>query len=663
MCGISGILNLSEPKPIEIEQINSMVSVLNHRGPDEAGAYIDDWIGLGHARLSIIGLDDGVQPIHNENESLWIIFNGEIFNYPELKKDLIKKGHKFYTSTDTEVILHLYEEKGIECLNFLNGQFAFAIWNTNTKELFLARDRVGIRPLHYTFSKDRFIFASEIKSIFTQKNIEKKFSYTGLDQIFTFWSTLPGYTAFQNIMELPPGYYIRISKNNFELKKYWQLPLYSPEEQINDPVEKVRENINEILIDAVKIRLRADVPVGSYLSGGLDSSGITSVISKNFNNNLNTFGIRFEEKKFDEGDFQTLMVDFLQTNHTEILVKNDEINRFFNAALWHIEKPVLRTAPVPLFLLSKEVNKRNYKVVVTGEGADEIFGGYNIFKEAKVRDFWSRQPDSKIRPLLLAKLYPYILNTSKPNFTLQNFFGAGLLEPDNPFFSHIIRWNNTSRIKNFFSDDINNELKSYNALNEFREFLPGNFSCYDYMTKAQFIEITTFLSSYLLSSQGDRVAMANSVEMRLPYLDYRLIDYMAKVPSELKLKMLDEKFILKKVLKNYLPEKVINRPKNPYRAPISESLFKSNISLLEEKLGSRNIREAGIFKEEKVKLLINKFGKLSNPGETDNMALTGILSTQLLFNMFITDSEYSNKPMEFNIIFDRRKVKEKFTSV
>jgi len=431
-----------------------MAGALNHRGPDETGIFLDDSIGLGHTRLSIIDLSGGSQPIHNEDETLWIIFNGEIFNYLELKEGLIEREHRFYTSSDTEVILHLFEDNGSSCLSMLNGQFALAIWNSVSKELFLARDRMGIRPLHYVVHDHRLIFASEIKSIFMNEEVPRKIDPIAIDQIFTFWTTLPGRTVFQGIQELSPGHFLVARDGAITIRKYWDIPFSQPGEQLDWPVERICGEIQDLLDDAIRIRLRADVPVGCYLSGGLDSSGITSLVKNKFNNRLRTFGIRFEQGEFDESKYQDCMIDALKSEHTDLRATNDTIGATFPDVVWHCEKPLLRTAPVPLFMLSKAVRDNGFKVVLTGEGADEVFGGYNIFRETLVRKFWARQPSSRLRPLLIGKLYPYIFNDPRLKNTLQAFFAKGMEQTEDPVYSHLIRWENTSRAKVFFSDDL-----------------------------------------------------------------------------------------------------------------------------------------------------------------------------------------------------------------
>lgn len=664
MCGIAGIVNLKQHKPISSDALRKMVSIQKHRGPDETGAYIDDNIGLAHARLSIIDLKDGTQPIHNEDKSLWIIYNGEVFNYPELRQELVRRGHKFYTSSDTEVILHLYEDKGINCLKELNGQFAFAIWDSNNRTLFLARDRVGILPLYYTIQNQRLYFASEIKAIFTNKEIHRALDSESLDQVFTFWTTLPGKTVFNNIKELPPAHYMLISPNEIKYDKYWDLNFANNKETVNRLSADLVNEISELMMDAVRIRLRADVPVGTYLSGGIDSSALTETVKKNFNNELRSFGIRFENKDYDEGKFQNEMVEYLNINHSEIIARNEDIGANLEEVLWHSEKPLLRTGPIPLYLLSKLVNQSGYKVVLTGEGADEVFGGYDIFKEAKIRDFWAKDPDSKLRPMLLARLYPYIFKDNRLNQTIVSFFKDGIDNPDDPFFSHNIRWKNTSKIKNFFSEQIKNSNGNYNSYSELLKLLPVNFFDWDVVTKAQFLEAMIFLSNYLLSSQGDRVAMANSVELRVPYLDHRVIELLAKVNSEIKINGLNEKYLLKQVFKNRLPSNILKRWKNPYRAPINKALLNNNLNLAKDYCSEDSLKRTGIFDHAKVLRLINKLGKLDKAGEFDEMALIGIISTQIIHKNFIDSfpNEYAVSGT-FDQFFDYRSVNEELTKV
>lgn len=659
MCGIAGLISLASAPP-QVDDLHAMIQAVPHRGPDERGLFIDDHAGLVHSRLSIIDLACGAQPIHNEDKSFWITYNGEIFNYPELKADLEAKGHRFYTACDTEVLLHMYEEYGTECLHHLNGQFAFAVWDTRKKEMFLARDRIGIRPLHYTILNNYFLFASEIKSLFALPFVPRRIDPIALDQIFTFWTTLPGHTAFEGIRELPAGHYMIIKNGTVSITKYWQLPFCERKETPYFPLTSLLEEIDEVLLDAIRIRLRADVPVGAYLSGGLDSSGVTAKVAVHFNNHLQTFGVRFEDHAFDEGQSQDLMAQQLGVRHTELIASGRAIADAFGDVIYACEKPLLRTAPTPLFLLSNAVRQAGLKVVLTGEGADEFFGGYNIFREAKVRHFWARQPDSQRRPELLNHLYAYVLTDPKIKKNWQAFFARGLETPQDPLFSHCVRWFNTSRTKVFFSEGLRSQIGDYDACGQLRQMLPESFNSLDALSKAQYLESAIFLTNYLLSSQGDRVAMAHSVEIRLPYLDYRVMKLAAKLPSKWKILGLKEKFLLKKLFKHTLPPEVVNRPKHPYRAPIASALLAHPTPAFERSLSPAAIKEAGFFDAPKTQLLLSKLRKNPSSTEVDNMALAGIYSTQLLYEQYLkTKYTPTKNDIALTVFADYRSAKEK----
>lgn len=656
MCGITGFFCFRGTGADAADQLKRMVSILHHRGPDEWGMYLDRHIGLGHTRLSIIDLSTGQQPLHNEDETMWIIFNGEIFNYPELRASLEKSGHRFYTHSDTEVIIHLYEEKGTACVNELNGQFAFAIWDIKTQKLFIARDRVGIRPLHYAIHNNTFFFASEIKSIFASHAIPREVDPISLDQIFTTWTTLPGKTFFKNVYELKPGHYATVTEGSFAEKKYWEIPYYPQTEYLTKSPQELSEAVRELLIDAVRIQLRSDVPVGTYLSGGLDSSGISALVSKYFNADVQTFGVRFEEENFDEGIFQTQMSSFLQVDHHELNATNQLIAEVFPDVIWHCEKPLLRTAPAPLFLLSGFVRENGLKVVLTGEGADEIFGGYDIFKEALLRQFLSRQPQSSFRSLPFSCLYPDIFKNERAKKSLHIFFGASRDEVQHPLFSHAIRWKNTSRIKIFFSEELKKSIGNYDVYDDLQSFLPKDFAERDCLARAQYLEIFLFLSNYLLSSQGDRVAMAHSLEIRVPFLDHRIIEFMARVKPLWKILGMNEKHLLKKAFTGILPEAIVKRTKHPYRAPVQQSLCSPySYDKLHDTLSESSLRQSGLFEPVKVKHLLQKLHSAPTVNEVDGMALAGIYSTQLLSKYYVEDwSLPPNDGLKPIIFIDKR---------
>lgn len=644
MCGIAGFINFNGHNRAP-ETLVRMLTAIRYRGPDAMGVYVDDIAGLGHVRLSIIDLSSGSQPIHNEDQTVWIVYNGEIYNYPELRADLEKQGHRFYTTTDTEVLVHLYEEHGVDFLNLLNGQWAFAIWDTKKQRLFIARDRVGVRPVHFTTINGTFIFASEIKAILTLPEVEREVDPIALDQIFTFWTTLPGRSLFKGISELNPGNFLIIDSNGLTIRKYWDIPLYTRDDWERGTPAAISDQVRDLLVDSVRIRLRADVPVATYLSGGLDSSGITAITAKKFNPDVHTFGIRFEEEQFDEGEHQIAMARFLGVRHHETVASNAAIGDFFAQTVLHCEKPILRTAPVPLYLLARLVRETGIKVVLTGEGADEFHGGYDIFKEALIRRFWARRPDSAWRGKLVERLYPDIFRDARTRKSLSGFFGRDLDKLDDPLSTHLLRWNNTARIKSFFTDALMSSIGAYDAIGECRESLPPGLRSWHTLHKAQYLEISIFLSNYLLSSQGDRMGMAHSVEVRMPFLDHRLIDFMGRVPPWWKICGLHEKHVLKKALAPFLPASITARVKHPYRAPIHRSLLALTQSTAgREVLSEKAIREAGLFDAVRVNTLLQKLTAAAAASETDSMALAGILSTQILFREFI------NKPMSFSAV-------------
>ena len=645
MCGIVGTFNYSRPAAVDPAVLRAMLGAVRHRGPDQFGTYIfqdeQDGVGLGSARLSIIDLSGGQQPIGNEDGTLWIVFNGEIFNYIELRPDLERQGHRFQTDCDTEVIVHLYEQYGADCLNYLNGQFVFAIWDEKKRELFLARDRLGIRPLYYTLQNGAFVFGSEIKSLLNHPGVTAVFDPIALGQIFTFWSPLSPRSVFQDIHSLPPGHCLRVQAGQpFASQPYWRLNFPTETTAVGD-VDEAAQQLRDLLVDATQIRLRADVPVGAYLSGGLDSSTITAFVRHYTNNHLETFSIAFTDEAYDESGFQRQMAAHLGTHHNLITCSHEDIGRVFPDVIWHTEIPILRTSPAPLYLLSRLVRETNFKVVLTGEGADEFLGGYNIFKEAKIRRFWARQPESTARPSLLKKIYGYVGGLARENDAyLTKFFGQGLLELDRADYSHAIRWRNSGRTKRIFAESLQERLAGNEPLTGAEAIkLPDDFRRWTPLAQAQYLEITVFMAEYLLSSQGDRVGMAHSVEGRFPFLDHRVVEFCNQLPPQWKLRGLTEKYLLKRAARDLLPPEIWQRPKRPYRAPIHRSFFPERRPLdwVAELTTPDKLNAAGCFNPTAVTALLKKVERFGALGETDDMALAGLLSTQLVHDQFIAN--------------------------
>jgi asparagine synthase (glutamine-hydrolysing) len=442
-----------------------------------------------------------------------------------------------------------------------------------------------------------------------------------------------------------------ISREKKVILPFWSLKFpVEKDAYFKGTIHEAAEELEKLLTDAVRIRLRADVQVAAYLSGGLDSSATTALIKKVAPETLQTFSIGFEDNEFDETPYQQEVSKYLGTRHTAFTCTRQDIGNYFPQVVWHSEIPILRTAPVPMFCLSKKVRENNIKVVITGEGADEMLAGYDIFKEGIIREFWSREPNSKYRPLLLQKLYPYLAQfQGKNKRMLKFFFGYQLQDTASPFYSHVLRWRNTSNLQNFFSEDLKSDLNGFDQYEEVKKMLPKDFDHYGMLNKSQWLESSIFMSSYLLSSQGDRVAMANSVEGRYPFLDYRVMEFAAKLPPDFKMHGLNEKFILKRMMDNRLPASVLKRPKQAYRAPIANS-FLSSIAkeYVTDLLSERDINQTGMFSSHLVQKLLKKISNADLVTEMENMALAGVISSQLIYHQYILKDNFRPSIIQLN---------------
>lgn len=639
MCGICGTINFGGGAERQLAE--RMLRLITHRGPDELGIYADRHAALGHARLSILDLSGGRQPIHNEDRTIWITYNGEIFNYRELRDELVAAGHRFYTHTDTEVLVHLYEENGTALFGKLNGQFAFVIWDSRKRRILAGRDRMGIRPFYYTCAGNDLLFSSEIKAFLADERVSLSLDARGLDQICTMWAGVPPRTVFENINELPPAHYLIADTGGVTVRRYWDVPFTPVAERGSGehPEKYYAERLRELLLDSIRLRLRADVPVAAYLSGGIDSSIITALVTRHFDADLKTFSVSFTDKDYDESVYQRRMADFLGTEHREVKCTPTHIGGVMADVVWAAEKPLIRTAPAPMYLLSGLVRNNGIKVVLTGEGSDEILGGYDLFREMKIRRFWAKDPASKWRPALLSTLSRYIHNGARhaPAY-LEAYYRSYLKDTGSPYYSHVPRWETTAATKNFFSASMKAGLAGYDSRADFVSTLPSDFSKWGFLSQAQYIEINTLLSGNLLSSQGDRMAMAHAVEGRYPFLDYRLVEFAATIPEHLRMNGLKEKYLLKKMAAEYLPAEIITRPKQAYRSPDSASFFSgADQEYIDTLLSEDNLRRCGYFDPVMVRTLAAKCraGDRSLISAKHNIAITAIITTLMLDDMFI----------------------------
>lgn len=651
MCGICGIVNIRGKSP-NPETGRRMLASLHHRGPDGSGLYIDRHAMLGHTRLSIIDLTGGAQPMSNEDETIWLSFNGEIYNYRELKEVLLTRGHTFRNSSDSEVIIHAWEEWGSDAFRRFNGQWAIALWNTRKRELVLSIDPYGIRPLFYNLCSEGIHFASEIKAILQDPSLKRELDPAGLADIYSTWGLMGTRTCFRGIQRLLPGHFLHLTTRGSQVADYRALGLTEPG---MTPSGNLEDAVDQALEQAVNLRFtRSDVPVGAYLSGGLDSSITVSMIRNRTDVPLKTFSIRFGDPEFDEGVYQQALADDLGTEHHSLRVDAGDMMAVFPKVIRHTEQPVLRTAPIPMFLLSRFVRENGTKVVVTGEGADEFFAGYDIFKETALRTRILEGASEDEISALVANLYPWMVRAPGSTRGMGRGFFERNLHSDDPFMSHRTRWDNGGPILAMLHPDLSSGIEpSEKQIN-----LPDDFSRWPVLYRSQWLEVRTLLNGYLLSAQGDRMLMSNSVEGRFPFLDPDVTTIANSLPMESKLTPgLIEKAILKRTFDGKIPERIQNRPKQPYRAPDAAAIFSpvSRQDWMERITDPSYIDSTGLFQSAIVSGLFDKCRrKVGSPmSNRDNMMAVAAVSTLLLHCEFIEDFVPAN-PVAPDLLIDRR---------
>ncbi|MBN2624308.1 MAG: asparagine synthase (glutamine-hydrolyzing), partial [Acidimicrobiales bacterium] len=584
--------------------------------------------------------------------TVWLSFNGEIFNHVELRRELTAQGHRFATGTDSEVVVHCYEQHGERAWSMLNGQFAFALLDRRAGRLWLVRDRVGILPLHWARAGRRLVFGSEAKALFASGLVDAALDPDGLAQVFTRWSAMAPATAFAGVRSVRPGTALRIDTHDLSAteQRWWQPDMTVDPRLAALSPDAAADELGDRLADSVRLRLRADVPVGAYLSGGLDSSVIGSLARQVDAGPLETFAVRFRDPAFDETAEQRRMATLLGTRHHEIVCGPDEIAGALADVVWHCEAPLLRTAPVPLYLLSGLVRDAGMKVVLTGEGADELLAGYSVFKEDRVRRFWARQPGSAMRPALFSRLHPEVqAGGARATDMWGHFFGRDLTATDLPFYAHLTRWHNTSWAGRVLHPDLRAAAAgpaggplgagAGDDPTLLAEMPPG-WAGWHPLARAQWVEVATFMSSYLLSHQGDRVAMAHGVEVRYPFLDPDVVDFCAALPPDHKLVGLRDKVALRRLAARTLPPEIWRRPKQPYRAPMTTALFgPDEPGFVTDLLSDGAIDGLGLLDPKAARLLRDRARARAGhlPGEREEMALVGALTLQALGRAYLVE--------------------------
>lgn len=613
MCGIVGILDRTGQTPIDSELLKRMTACLIHRGPDDDGYYIENNLGFGFRRLSIIDLSGGVQPMFNEDKSIALVCNGEIYNYRELRREMEQKGHSFASDCDVEVILHLFEEEGTAFIRRLNGQFAFALFDIKAEKLIVARDQTGIAPLFYSQTGSHFIFSSEIKAILKHPGIKREVNLTCLDQILSF----PGYvspaTMFKGIYSLKPGHFLSVDRQGITEKEYWDMD-FTVQDGHSD--QYYIDQFEEKLLQAVRYRLNADVPVGFYLSGGLDSSLIAAMIHSIKGGDRKSFSIAFGEKEISERDFQQQVCAHLKQEefHHEIMFTPEDIAERLRSAIYFAECPLKESYNTCSLALSEAVKNADLKVILTGEGADELFAGYVGYRFDRIRP--AHQDFANAETIMEDELR-------------EKMWGdPGLLYEKNYHSFRDIK-------RSIFSDAVNEQYDQFDCFTDTivdKSKLGG----WDKLQKRSYLDMKLRLGDHLIADHGDRVAYANSVEARYPFLDINVIEFAARLPSHLKLNGLVEKYIVKKCAEKYLPHTIVNREKFGFVAPGSQYLLRKNIGWINDLLSPDLIEKQGYFNvatvERLKKMYMQDDFKLHQVFETDFLMI--ILTFGLFQDIF-----------------------------
>jgi asparagine synthase (glutamine-hydrolysing) len=613
MCGIAGIILhnpsvRSQGEPAQL--IRGMLSQIHHRGPDEAGIYADAQRGTGTVRLSIIDLSGGQQPMESDDGRYHIHFNGELFNYIELKAELEKCGVSFKSRSDTEVLLKSVLMWGTDAFRKFDGHFAISIFDRQTKEMILARDPFGEKPLFYIANDDYFAFASEVKAFRALPFFKAGLDPQALGHISRFWTVIPGESAFRGVRGLKSGHYLKLNGKTVTESRYISLPTLDARTDQAITPDTARDKLRNILTSSVERRLRSDVEVGAYLSGGLDSTIVTCLARKIAGRKLKTFSVSFDNDAYDESEHQIRVADALQTEHHALKIGNADIVDNFRDVVLSAECPIFRTAPVPMYLLSKSVQAAGIKVVLTGEGADEFFMGYDIFKETLFREAFNDYAEDADRIEAILALYPYLphFTPEKAGQLLQYF--KNYTDSSSPFFSHDLRFANGTLSSQLFHDSGERERNNDDLRQGMDDYVDGDFNSLTRLSQAQQLELATLLEGYLLSSQGDRMTSANSIEGRCPFLNLELVEFVQSLPTEMKLASGVEKKILRESFADMIPAENALRRKQPYRAP-DAAPFLDNPAYMEDVLLGQLIEKSDILNRDMGRKFVRKL--MNNP--------------------------------------------------
>ena len=621
MCGICGTTNRADET-----LMRRMCEVLVHRGPDDMGFYIDkeNKISLGARRLSIIDLKGGHQPIHNEDRRIWIVFNGEIYNFLELREFLEKRGHSFYTRTDTETIVHLYEEYGEACVNALQGMFAFALWDKKEEKLFVTRDRLGIKPLYYYERKGELVIGSEIKAILEHPDVSREVNLEALDLYLTLQYVPSPLTMFSGIKKLPAGHYLVWKRGKMKIKQYWDVTFLERKQKVDE--ETAKEELKSKIEEAVRVRMRADVPVGVLLSGGIDSGAITGFAAKLSHQPVKTFTVGFEASgDYNELKEARLISKRFNTDHYEIILNAPKTQELLPKLIWHLDEPLADQAAIPTYLVSRFA-RSEVKVALTGEGGDEFFGGYPRYGWFRI----AKTLQNKI-PLSLRKFLLQVITKSSVREEKKRY--AQLLLGEFSDAKRHISWIGSfsdSNKKILYGERMKENLNSGGIENLVSGYLEDGFE-ENLLHSLMYLDVKTWLVDDILT-KVDKMSMATSLEARTPFLDHRLVEFVATLPASFKVRELKTKFLLKRTLDGILPAEILNKRKHAFLVPTAEWFQNGMREFVREVLFSETTMNRGYFNPEYVKWLVNEHFA----GRRDfNQEIWSLLCFELWHRLFI----------------------------
>ena len=615
-----------------------MNQTLEHRGPDDDGFYLSGPVGLAMRRLSIIDLVGGSQPIANEDKSAWIVCNGEIYNYLDIRRDLETRGHVFNTDTDTETIVHLYEEYGEDCVQHLNGMFAFAIWDDRRQRLVLARDRLGIKPLYYYVDRQRLVFGSELKALMACPDVPRELDLTALDLYLSFSYVPAPFSIFQDVRKLPAGHTLTCEGGQVQVRQYWDVSFLQDD---NQPEDVLAEELLELLTDSVRIRLRSDVPLGAFLSGGVDSSTVVALMSRLADQPVKTFSIGFREAYYDETKYARLVADRYATEHQEFVVGPNVLLDALDQYAWHFDEPFADWAALPTYLLSR-MTREHVTVALTGDGGDEVFAGYNRYWTERAMQYYGHVPqvlrESVILPILegLGSVVPFemrlkeYLASAAKRTRLQSLPSADRYElqftPFGPEMRHSL-----------YAPQVCSQVPPRPAeayQSRFEETMG-----YHWLSRAQYVDLKTYLPEQMLT-KVDRMSMAVGLEARVPLLDHRIVEFSARVPPRYLMSWRLLKRFFKRSVRDLVPAPILNRPKHGFQVPLGRWFRNELRDLAQDSLAPAELRKHALFDASMVSGILEQH--LS--GERNNEAqIFALLVFQMWWNRFMSGDTFSGR--------------------